>query len=135
VMLGGVATLLASPVSWLHHFVWVVPLAVVLVLDLLPIGGPPRLPRWFSVLGLLFAGWVAVEPFKNLPNSGDVELTWTLGQNLLASVTLLLGVAFLVAAVVVALRAAPLPATSAAPSAVGREPDLTTARPVREVRP
>lgn len=107
VMLGGVATLLASPVSWLHHFVWVVPLAVVLVLDLLPVPGPARLPQWFSVLGLLFSGWVAVEPFKNLPNSGDVELTWNAGQNLLASGTLLLGVAFLVAAVVVARRRAP----------------------------
>ena len=44
VMLGGVATLLASPVSWLHHFVWIVPLAVVLILDLLPFPEPPRLP-------------------------------------------------------------------------------------------
>ena len=104
VMLGGIATLLASPVSWLHHFVWVVPLAVVLVLDLLPSTGPPRLPQWFVVLGLLFAGWAAVEPFQNLPNSGDVELTWNVGRNLLASVTLVLGVVFLVAAIVVALR-------------------------------
>ncbi len=104
VMLGGVATLLASPVSWLHHFVWVVPLAVVLVRDLLPLGEPPRLPTWFAVLGLLFCGWVAVEPFQNLPNSGDVELTWNAGRNLLASGTLLGGVAFLVAAVLVALR-------------------------------
>ena len=30
VALCGVAGLLASPVSWLHHFVWVVPLAVCL---------------------------------------------------------------------------------------------------------
>jgi alpha-1,2-mannosyltransferase len=135
VMFGGTATLLASPVSWLHHFVWVVPLAVVLVLDLLPIGRPPRLPQWFGVLGLLFAGWVAVEPFQNLPNSGDVELTWTASQNLLASVTLLLGVAFLVAAVVVALRQAPPAPLSAATPADDREAVLATARPVREVRP
>jgi len=138
VMLGGIATLLASPVSWLHHFVWVVPLAVVLVRDLLPIGEPARLPRWFGVLGLLFAGWVAVEPFQNLPNSGDVELTWTAGQNLLASGTLLLGLAFLVSAVVVALRRAPLTSSWSAPT-VGRPTDLAprdlaAARPVREVR-
>jgi alpha-1,2-mannosyltransferase len=136
VMLGGTATLLASPVSWLHHFVWVVPLAVVLILDLLPIGNPPRLPQWFGVLGLLFCGWVAVEPFQNLPNSGDLELAWTAGQNLLASGTLLLGVAFLVAAVVVALRQAPLPSSSSsARASVDRRDDLAGAHPVREVRP
>jgi alpha-1,2-mannosyltransferase len=143
VMLGGVATLLASPVSWLHHFVWVVPLAVVLVLDLLPLPHPPRLPTWFSVLGLLFCGWVAVEPFKNLPNSGDVELTWNVGQNLLASGTLLIGVAFLVAAVVVALGRAPLDAAPApagqraepsTPAAV-RTPVSSPSRSVREARP
>jgi alpha-1,2-mannosyltransferase len=136
VMLGGIGTLLASPVSWLHHFVWVVPLAVVLILDLLPIGHAPRLPQWFGVLGLLFAGWVAVEPFQGLPNSADLELTWNADQNVLGSVTLLLGVAFLVAAVVVALRAAPRTTASSTPSAVGHEPDLApAAQPVREVRP
>ncbi|MGI3783926.1 MAG: glycosyltransferase 87 family protein [Janthinobacterium lividum] len=135
VMLGGVATLLASPVSWLHHFVWVVPLAVVLILDLLPIGDPPRLPQWFGVLGLLFAGWVAVEPFQNLPNSADVELTWTADQNLLASGTLLLGIAFLVAAVVVALRRAPDAQTPTPAPIEQRRTDLAAARPAREARP
>ena len=147
VMLGGVATLLASPVSWLHHFVWVVPLAVVLVLDLLPLPEPPRLPQWFSVLGLLFCGWVAVEPFQNLPNSGDVELTWNAGRNLLATGTLLIGVAFLVAAVVVARGRAPIagapadasPARAGAPTsrvaAASPSPDRTPARTVREARP
>ena len=138
VMLGGVATLLASPVSWLHHFVWVVPLAAVLVLDLLPLPDPPRLPQWFSVLGLLFCGWVAVEPFKNLPNSGDVELTWNAGQNLLASGTLLIGVAFLVAAVVVARGRAPLddhaPAAGTT-DATQPSPPRTPARTLREARP
>ena len=93
-MLGGIATLLASPVSWLHHFVWVVPLAVVLVRDLLPVGAPRRLPAWFGVLGLIFCGWVAVEPFRNLPGGGDLELDLD-GRRRTCSppVTLLLGVA------------------------------------------
>ena len=136
VMLGGVATLLASPVSWLHHFVWVVPLGVVLVRDLLPVGTARRLPAWFGVLGLIFCGWVAVEPFRDLPNGGDLELTWTDGQNLLASVTLLLGVAFLVATAVVALhrRTPDVSLPSAAPVEQAR-PDLATADSVREVRP
>ena len=146
VMLGGIATLLASPVSWLHHFVWVVPLAVVLVRDLLPIGAAPRLPEWFGVLGLLFAGWVAVEPFQNLPNSGDLELTWNPGENLLASGTLLLGVAFLVASVAVALRRPPAAGSTVVPETGAPRPrpaDVAGAHsaarsaphPVREARP
>ena len=108
VVLCGVAGLLASPVSWLHHFVWVVPLAVCL-LDRAPAvvrtgGGlersEPRLPIWVRVLGLVFVGWVIVAPFQRLPNGADVELTWTWSQHLLASVTALLGVAFLIATIV-----------------------------------
>jgi alpha-1,2-mannosyltransferase len=102
VNLCGVASLLASPVSWLHHFVWVVPLALGLVqhsrgraADGRALG---RLPGWFSALGWLFVGWVVASPFRRLPNGADVELTWTWGQNLLASVTALLGLALLVAA-------------------------------------
>ncbi|MGI3786058.1 MAG: glycosyltransferase 87 family protein, partial [Janthinobacterium lividum] len=134
VMLGGIATLLASPVSWLHHFVWIVPLTVVLVRDLL-LRELSRLPQWFSVLGLLFCGWVAVEPFQNLPNSGDLELTWNAGQNLLASGTLLLGVTFLVAAVLVARRRTPSVSTVPPVPAEQPRPHLTPATPVREVRP
>ncbi|HEY0240141.1 MAG TPA: glycosyltransferase 87 family protein [Friedmanniella sp.] len=136
VMLGGIATLLASPVSWLHHFVWVVPLGVVLVRDLLPVGAARRLPAWFGLLGLIFCGWVVAEPFRNLPGGGDLELTWTPAQNLLASVTLLLGVAFLVAAVLVALRRAPAPAASPLPPPTDPvRRDLASTHPVREVRP
>jgi alpha-1,2-mannosyltransferase len=102
VNLCGIASLLASPVSWLHHFVWVVPLALGLVqhsrgraADGRALG---RLPGWFSTLGWLFVGWVIASPFRRLPNGADVELTWTWGQNLLASVTALLGLTLLVAA-------------------------------------
>lgn len=103
VNLCGVASLLASPVSWLHHFVWVVPLA----LSLARRGGGtlPRLPGWFAALGWVFLGWVIASPFRRLPNGADVELTWTAGQNLLASTTALLGVAFLVGGLLVPLSA------------------------------
>ncbi len=112
VSLCGIAGLLASPVSWLHHFVWIVPLAVCL-LDRAPAvarpGGrleraEPRLPIWVRVLGLLFVGWVVVAPFQRLPGGADVELTWTWSQHLLASVTAVLGVAFLIATIIAARR-------------------------------
>ncbi len=105
VNLCGVAGLLASPVSWLHHFVWVVPLALSLLNGIfLDRSGASRLPAWFRALGLAFVAWVVIEPFKDLPNGADVELQWSAAQNLLASVTALLGVALLVAAVVLGLR-------------------------------
>jgi alpha-1,2-mannosyltransferase len=115
VVLCGVAGLLGSPVSWLHHFVWIVPLAVCL-LDRAPAvalpGGDlrrsqPRLPIWVRVLGLVFVGWVVVAPFPRLPNGADLELTWTWSQHLLASVTAMLGIAFLVATIVAAPKASP----------------------------
>lgn len=120
VNLCGVAGLLASPVSWLHHFVWVLPLALSLLGRIAPHReGAARLPGWFRALGLAFVGWVVVEPFRNLPNGGDVELQWSAGQNLLASITALLGLALLVAALVLGRRtytrtaaAAPLPTTA-----------------------
>ena len=110
VTLCGVAGLLASPVSWVHHFVWVVPLACCLlegsvrpIRDGEPVAGPV-LPGWFRVLGWLFVGWVVVSPLGGLPNGADLELGWTWRQNLLASTTALLGVALLIAAGLVAQR-------------------------------
>lgn len=100
VNLCGVAGLLASPVSWLHHFVWVVPLAMSL-LERRPIS-PRRLPAWFLVLGWLFVGWVVVAPFTDLPNGADVELQWTWSQHALASVTAVVGLVLLAGAILIA---------------------------------
>lgn len=102
IVLCGVASLLASPVSWLHHFVWVVPLALSLV-ELVR-RRPPIVPTWLIVLGWLFVGWVIVSPYRRLPNGADLELQWTAGQHLLASVTAILGVALLLAAALVGRR-------------------------------
>jgi alpha-1,2-mannosyltransferase len=100
VNLCGVAGLLASPVSWLHHFVWVVPLAMSL-LERRRIG-PRSLPVWFLALGWSFVGWVVVAPFTDLPNGADVEVRWTWSQHLLASITAVLGLAVLTAAIMIA---------------------------------
>jgi alpha-1,2-mannosyltransferase len=100
VNLCGVAGLLASPVSWLHHFVWVVPLAMSL-LERRPIG-PRRLPLWYLALGWLFVCWVVVAPFTDLPNGADVELQWTWSQHLLASITTVLGLVLIAGAIIIA---------------------------------
>jgi alpha-1,2-mannosyltransferase len=96
----GVAGLLASPVSWLHHFVWVVPLAMSL-LERRRVS-PRSLPFWYLALGWLFVGWVVVAPFTGLPNGADVELQWSWSQHLLASVTTVLGLALLAGAISIA---------------------------------
>jgi alpha-1,2-mannosyltransferase len=100
VSLCGVAGLLASPVSWLHHFVWIIPLAMCL-LERRPIG-PRSLPTWFLALGWFFVGWVAIAPFTKLPNGADVEFLWSLSQHLLASITALVGLALLAGAIIIA---------------------------------
>lgn len=106
VALCGLAGLLASPVSWSHHFVWIVPLALCLAGPLLPrqVGPPTGLPLWFQILGWAFVGWVVVAPYKQLPGGADVELTWTPAQNLIASTTALLGLAILISALIIVLR-------------------------------
>jgi len=98
----GVAGLLASPVSWLHHFVWVVPLAMTLLER--RAGSPRSLPSWYLVLGWLFVGWVVVAPFTGLPNGADVELQWSWSQHLLASISAVLGLALLAGAIMIARR-------------------------------
>lgn len=128
VTLVGVASLLASPVSWLHHFVWVVPLALCLVQHSRgrdAEGGPlAPLPGWFSALGWLFVGWVVASPFRRLPNGADLELQWTGAQHALASTTAVLGTALLVGSVLVAGGRADraTATTSAAVSAGGARP-------------
>lgn len=86
----GVTSLLASPVSWSHHFVWVVPMGLALLT------GPS--PRWLRLLTLVWVGWVAAAPFKRLPNGGDVELAYTWNRNVLDSAGTALGVLVLLAA-------------------------------------
>lgn len=103
VTLCGVASLLASPVSWVHHFVWVLPLLLCLVE--LARSRRRAAPSWFIVLGCLFVGWVVISPYyRILPNGADVELLWTPFEHLLASTTVLLGVAWLISSVVLARR-------------------------------
>jgi alpha-1,2-mannosyltransferase len=123
VNLCGLAGLLASPVSWLHHFVWIVPLGVSLIRA--GPGRPRRLPRVMLVLGWVLVGWVAAAPrgltdeTRRLPNGADVELNWSWNEHLVASVTAVVGVAFLVAAIVAALRVTRAPAMTQPPAGPG----------------
>ena len=122
VTLVGLAGLLASPVSWLHHFVWVIPLALCLTGRRPTLGERRTLPPSLLILGWVLVGWVVAQlpmvpaPLRRLPNGADLELQWTWWQHTLASVTAVLGVIFLVACVVVAQRLRRLPVRLPPPS-------------------
>ncbi|MGW5364749.1 glycosyltransferase 87 family protein [Actinopolymorpha pittospori] len=92
VCLTGLATLLASPLSWTHHFVWIVPLGAGLLVG-------RQLPRSVRVVGGAFVVWVAAAIFKYvLPWGGNVELSYAPWQQLLSVLGPLLALALLAVA-------------------------------------
>lgn len=115
----GIATLLASPVSWSHHFVWIAPFGLLLATR-------TAWPTWFRVLGWLFVGWVITAPYKFLPSSHDVERGYFWWQNAFAAVTPALGLIVLLAATLLVARPAPTTPTSPV-TATRPEPASTTA--------
>jgi alpha-1,2-mannosyltransferase len=100
-----VAGLLASPISWSHHWVWVIP-ALALAWDAARRTRAVTV-RALPVLALVtFAAWWVARPgvpggapggiLWLVPGKHDVELTWSLGQTLVGD--LYVEVALLVAA-------------------------------------
>jgi alpha-1,2-mannosyltransferase len=101
----GLATLLASPVSWSHHFVWIAPLGMLYATR-------TAWPTWYRILGWLFVGWVVTAPYKFLPAGHDVELTYLWWQDLFGAVTPALGLIVLIAAFFVSRADRPGPQLS-----------------------
>ncbi len=86
------AVLLASPVSWSHHWVWVAPALLVLTLEVL------RAPTRKTVavaaaLGVIFL----IGPHHLLPAGDGRELDWALPQHVIGSVYVTIAFVFLVA--------------------------------------
>ena len=86
-----VGSLLASPISWSHHWVWVVPGVAVLVAWAVP---ARSWWRWSTVVGAGLVLWVG--PMRFMPKTGLRELHHTLGQQVIANCYGYLAVAFLV---------------------------------------
>jgi len=88
----GLATCLASPLSWTHHYVWIVPLAVSVARQR-PAPHRLPLPRWARLLSGVWVLWVcACLPLAVLPYGGGRERHFTLLQSLVADLGPLLGV-------------------------------------------
>ena len=84
----GLCTCLASPLSWTHHYVWILPMAVAVVR-----GGPPK---WARALGGFWVVWVSVcLPLAVLPYGGGRERGFDGLQQLVANLGPVLGVILL----------------------------------------
>ncbi|MFI6027784.1 glycosyltransferase 87 family protein [Amycolatopsis magusensis] len=120
--------LLASPVSWSHHWVWAVPLIVLLVSRLPRTTPAAAWRRWAAAVGVVavFASGVLLI----LPNGRNIELHWEFWQFVLGSsyilVPILLALVLLVRWAVLRRRR-PVPPPPQEP-AVEEHVDVTPAR-------
>ncbi|AGF72914.1 glycosyltransferase 87 family protein [Corynebacterium halotolerans] len=94
VVLNSLVALVCSPVSWSHHWVWLVPLAA--VTGAAAWGATSRGDRLVARLaGGVFALTVAaawLQPHWNLPNTHDRELDWALWMQPLGNTYLIIAV-------------------------------------------
>ncbi|ATY15493.1 DUF2029 domain-containing protein [Amycolatopsis sp. AA4] len=81
------AVLLVSPISWSHHWVWVVPAALILAARV-------RTLRAGAALAAGAAVFIAA-PHTFVPSSGMRELAWEPWQHLVGDAYVLLGLGFL----------------------------------------
>lgn len=91
IALVGVATCIASPLSWTHHWVWILPLAAAALLS-------KRLPRWTVVMTALLAVWVsACVPLTVLPYGPGAVDSYTAFDQVVANLQPVLAAALVVA--------------------------------------
>jgi alpha-1,2-mannosyltransferase len=104
----GLTTCLASPLSWTHHYVWILPMGMAVL--------SPGVPRWSRYVGGFWVIWVSVcLPLAVLPYAGGRERQFDLLQQLVANLGPVLGVILLVGLawqMVVVTRAQPIPTTA-----------------------
>jgi len=93
--LAGLTSLLASPISWSHHYVWIVPFGIVLLRN-------QRLPNYIRIPGLFYSIWTAFAPFKQLPGDNNVELTYPPLHMLVDNLGVYVGVGLLITCMVAA---------------------------------
>jgi alpha-1,2-mannosyltransferase len=95
----GLATCLASPLSWTHHHVWAVILLVAVTMS-------STLPRWAVWMSRAWAVWIALcLPLAVLPYGGHKELAYTVGQKIVGNFGPTLGSVLILALAVHALVA------------------------------
>jgi alpha-1,2-mannosyltransferase len=89
VALVGLCTNLASPLSWSHHYVWILPMAVAVLSS--------GIPRWARYVGGFWVLWVcACLPLAVLPYAGGRERSFTFLQQVVANLGPVVGAALVV---------------------------------------
>ena len=84
VALVGLTTCLASPLSWTHHYVWILPMAMAVL--------SPGVPRWARYLGGFWVVWVCVcLPLAVLPYAGGRERQFDFLQQVVADLGPIVG--------------------------------------------
>ena len=85
----GLTTCLASPLSWTHHYVWILPMAMAVL--------SPGVPRWARYLGGFWVAWVSVcLPLAVLPYGGGRERQFDFLQQVVANLGPIVGVILVV---------------------------------------
>lgn len=103
------AVLYASPVTWSHHWVWIIPLGVSLIRAVNRVWGlNPAV-----VTGVLWYGLFVLRSIWWVPYRDDRELDWTFWQSIPGNSHLLLG---LIAFLVLAVTSRTLPKPSSTPA-------------------
>jgi alpha-1,2-mannosyltransferase len=107
------AVLYASPVSWSHHWVWIIPLGVSLIRAVNRQWGY----RPAVATGILWYGLFVLRSIWWVPYRDDRELSWSFWQSIPGNSHLILGlIAFLILAYT--SRSLPKPALAKAPTTV-----------------
>jgi alpha-1,2-mannosyltransferase len=108
VALVGLTTCLASPLSWTHHYVWILPMAMAVL--------SPGVPRWARYVGGFWVIWVcACLPLAVLPYGGGRERQFDSLQQLVANLGPIMGLILVIGLacqLVVTARARPALATA-----------------------
>ncbi|MFC7619172.1 glycosyltransferase 87 family protein [Microlunatus sp. GCM10028923] len=101
----GLCTCLASPLSWTHHYVWILPLAVAVALRVQrPVPLEP-LPLWTKIIGGAWVVWVCACPaLALLPYGQGKELGYSVLQDFVGLFGPVLGSVMIVALAVTELR-------------------------------
>jgi alpha-1,2-mannosyltransferase len=89
VALVGLTTCLASPLSWTHHYVWILPMAMAVL--------SPGVPRWARYVGGFWVAWVCLcLPLAVLPYGGGRERQFDVVQQVVANLGPILAVILVV---------------------------------------
>ena len=99
--------LLVSPTSWSHHWVWIAPALLVVVVEAVR-----RRSRGWAAAAAVLVVTFYLAPFRFLPHEQDQELNWTATQQVVGATYVIVGLLALVA-VRMAVTAGERPAVGA----------------------